>query len=51
MRLKLDPHAAWKLWLFTDAGHASKTDHGCSTSGSLLVISGGGPFFPVTFSI
>ena len=49
MRLKLDPDAEWKLWLFTDADHASKVDHGYSTSGSLLAIAGGGSFFPVTF--
>ena len=34
MRLKLDPDAEWNLWLFTDADHASKADHGYSTSGS-----------------
>ena len=49
MRLKLDPDAAWKLWLFTVADHASKTDHGYSTSGSLLAIAGGRSFFPATF--
>ena len=49
MRLKLDPDAEWNLWLFTDADHASKTDHGYSTSGSVLVISGGSSFFPISF--
>ena len=49
MRLKLDPDAEWGLWLFTDADHASKVDHGYSTSGSLLAIAGGGSFFPITF--
>ena len=49
MRLKLDPDAEWNLWLFTDADHASKTDHGYSTSGSVLVISGGSSFSPISF--
>ena len=49
MRLKLDPDAEWNLWLFTDADHASKTDHGYSTSGSVLVSSGGSSFFPISF--
>ena len=49
MSNKLDPTAPWELWLFTDADHASKTEHGYSTSGSLLVIAGGGSYFPVAY--
>ena len=49
MRSKLNPEDPWQLWLFTDADHASKTDHGYSTSGSLLAIAGGRSFFPATF--
>ena len=49
MKNKLGPHVPWELWLFADADHASKTDHGYSTSGSLFVIAGGGSYFPAAY--
>ena len=49
MSLKFDPNVAWKVWLFTHADHAPKTDHCYSTLGSLLAIAGGRSFLPLTF--
>ena len=50
MRSKLNPEDPWQLWLFTDANHASKTEHGYSTSGSLLVVAAGWFLFSNSFS-
>ena len=47
VRTKLNPEDPLQLCLFTDADHASKTEHGYSTSGSLLVVAGGGSYFPI----
>ena len=47
MRSKLNPEDPWQLCLFTDADHASKTEHGYSTSSFLLVVAGGGSYFPI----
>ena len=40
----------WELWRFTDEAHAAKFEHGYSRSGSLLVIAGGKPIFPLSIS-
>lgn len=45
------PTCSLEVVVFTDADHASKTDHGYSTSGSLLVISGSWSFSLWRFSL
>ena len=44
-----DPGEALELVLYTDADHGGSFEHGYSTSGGLLVVSGPRTWFPVTW--